>query len=153
MWHSIWNGVTWKNPEPVVSGPQKRDVEGGDGFDPRSARAVISNGNVALVTWGTDGAAGSNGAWYSYERLNAPELSMVPLPLPSPLPQIDLTNIPATATDMLSADQQPTPALTMAEKSPSSYLSPQLSLLIGVVPVLLVLIGIIVVKALLRSKA
>jgi hypothetical protein len=82
MWHIIWLGNSWSNSESIVRGPQIRDAIGGEGFDPRSANAVISNGNVLLVTWGTDGAAGENGAWYSYTILDTPELPLVPLPTP-----------------------------------------------------------------------
>jgi hypothetical protein len=82
MWHTIWLGRSWSNLESIVRGPQVRDAIGGMGFDPRSANAVISNGNLIFVTWGTDGAAGENGAWYSYTILDSPELPLVPLPTP-----------------------------------------------------------------------
>jgi hypothetical protein len=82
MWHSYWTGNAWTNPEAVVRGPQVKDAPGGKGFDPRSARAVVSNGNLVFVAWGTDGAAGLNGAWYSYQRLNVPELPSISQPVP-----------------------------------------------------------------------
>jgi hypothetical protein len=41
MWHSIWQGDHWSEPEAVVSGP--RIVEKGyDSFDPSRASAVVS---------------------------------------------------------------------------------------------------------------
>jgi hypothetical protein len=42
----------------------------------------VSNGNLVFVAWGTDGAAGLNGAWYSYQRLNVPELPSISQPVP-----------------------------------------------------------------------
>ena len=77
MWHTIWTGYGWSTITPVVSGPQVRDEIGGNGFDPKSARAVISQGNVVLVTWVTDGFAGENGVWFSYTTLDTPELPTI----------------------------------------------------------------------------
>lgn len=83
MWYSQWIGNGWTNTESIVRGPQIQDVLGGDGFDPRSARAIVINGNILLATWGTDGAGGSNGAWYSYTILDTPELPKTFLPTAS----------------------------------------------------------------------
>ena len=69
MWHTTWTGYGWTSPEVVVKGPKVTDVIGGKGFDPNSARAVIVNGNVSLVTWSTDGSSGTNGAWFSTKGL------------------------------------------------------------------------------------
>jgi hypothetical protein len=97
MWHTLWNGNGWSAPEAVVRGPSIQDVIGGDGFDPRSARAIVLDGNILLVTWGTDGAAGTNGAWYSYATLDTLELPVRTLVTPSEMPTI----VPSTRNNTI----------------------------------------------------
>jgi hypothetical protein len=80
MWHSMLTNNRWTEPEAIVKGPRVRDLVDRKGFDPNYARAVVSQGNVILVTWMTDPAAGFNGVWYSYKRINAPELPLVKFP-------------------------------------------------------------------------
>ena len=81
MWHSVWSGNRWTEPDAVVKGPRVLDKEGYSGFDPYEARAVVSQGNVLLVTWRTDpGNIRDNGVWYSYTVLNAPEAPVATLP-------------------------------------------------------------------------
>jgi len=145
MWHVIWTGATWSNPEAVVKGPQVKDVIGGNGFDPRSARAVISNGNVVLVTWGTDGAGGVNGAWYSYKRLDTPELPAQPLLVPDLVIQGASTENTPIVISTLPAEKIPV-LLNDSGDKPQSLQSPQTEILIGVTPVILLLLGIIVVR-------
>jgi len=106
MWQTIWGGATWSLPEAVVKGQAIVDVDGGNNFDPTFARAIVSNGNVVLVTWGTDGSVGTNGAWYSYKVLDSPELPSAPLS--TPLPEVSLvpqnefsaTSIPTHTTGL-----------------------------------------------------
>jgi hypothetical protein len=86
MWHTVWQGGGWSEARPVVRGPQVRDHIGGQGFDPKAAEAVISQGNLALVGWITDGIAGENGAWFSYSILDAPEVPVVPGSTPPTTP-------------------------------------------------------------------
>lgn len=144
MWHFVWDGATWSKPEAVISGPQIRDVTGGDGFDPRSARAVIVNGNIALVTWGTDGFAGTNGAWYSYKRLDAPELPDFIFDTPTPMPRLTSTSV---APSFPSASPVPTVGYegNLFQDSPEFGQNPQVSIFVGVIPVLLLVVGIIVI--------
>ena len=61
MWHSVWGGEFWSEPEAVVSGPQVVDQTGFKSFDPFEARAVVSQGNVIMVTWRTDPGLKGNG--------------------------------------------------------------------------------------------
>ena len=78
MWHSVWLNGRWTEPDAVIKGPRIVDTEGTRSFDPYEAHAVVSQGNVILVTWRTDpGGVGdikANGVWYSYAILNAPEM-------------------------------------------------------------------------------
>jgi len=87
MWHSIWRDNRWTEPEAVVKGLQVVDPVGSTSFDPFEAHAVVSQGNVMLVTWRTDPGAPKkpNGVWYSYTRLDTTELPVVSLPTAVPL--------------------------------------------------------------------
>lgn len=82
MWHSTWNELEdrWSPYETVVSGEKIIDHEGDTAFDPNTARPVVVQGNVLLVTWRTDRGSKGNGVWYSYAELATPELPVVPLP-------------------------------------------------------------------------
>lgn len=153
MWHSIWTGTTWSNPEAVVKGPQVKDVIGGKGFDPRSARAVISNGNVVLVTWGTDGAGGVNGPWYSYKRFNTPELPTQPLPVPSlaVVQGITSEDTPVAIPTVLQVEKTPI-LLNNGGDAPRSLQSPQTVIWISVVPVVLLLLGFLFVRYISRNR-
>jgi hypothetical protein len=149
MWHSVWQEYKWTEPEAVVRGPQVRDQIGGKGFDPRSARAVISQGNVALVTWATDGMAGKNGAWYSYAVLDTPELSVIALPTPlatsTPVPTLiatpSLSNITPSPTRSVVPNYED-------NSSDSVTGNTMVPLIIGLMPVVLLISAIIIVSQL-----
>ena len=144
MWHLTFTGVTWAGTEALARGPQRKDKVGGNGFDPRSARAVVVNGNVVLVTWGTDGIAGTNGAWFSYKRFDVPELPAVELP---GSPVVDTAGLTPTIT---AGGQQITDNTThsisdlgLQTDPPKDTYDPQRAIFIGVVPVVLLLLGMI----------
>lgn len=80
MWHSVFLNGRWTEPDAVVKGPRIVDNAGYSGFDPYEAHAVVSQGNVILVTWRTDLLSLGNGVWYSYQTLDAPQLPITPLP-------------------------------------------------------------------------
>lgn len=143
MWVCTWNGFSWSEPEPVVKGQQIRDKVGGQGFDPRSARAVIRNGNLILITWSTDGFAGENGAWYSYKTLDAPQLPVVA----NPMPINDISALPTAVVE----EQQIMPMATntsiavegLNDNQPSSvWTGPQISILSGVILALILIGGV-----------
>ncbi len=74
MWHGRWDGDGWSELRPIVMGPKSPQ------FDPSMPSAVVSQGNVILVTWWTDtGGAPRNGAWFSYLLLDAQELPTIAL--------------------------------------------------------------------------
>ncbi len=127
MWHTVWNGAGWEPPQAVVSGPPVVDDVGGNGFDPSFANAVISQGNVALVTWRSDPAAGANGVWYSYAILDTPELPVSPLPAqpavagalpvgpaatPTPLPDQAASNLNVGWSEAAPAGNPVAPVIT-----------------------------------------
>jgi hypothetical protein len=151
LWHATFTGSTWAHLESVVRGPQRREPSGGNGFDPRSARAVIVNGNLALVTWGTDGFAGVNGAWYSYKLLDAPELPVVTLE--SPLVLLGNTSSPVEAP--LTSTAVETPSIdntSVFENSPDVVRNPQRSIFIGIIPVVLLLLGMVITYYIFQEK-
>ena len=117
MWHSIWLAGYWSEPEAVVSGPAV--MSGEKSFDPYNARAVVSQGNVILVTWRTDpgnGIENENGVWYSYLVLDTPELPIMPLPIM----KSTKTSIPTTATEVI-------PKLSLTVKPESVSIDPSVN--------------------------
>jgi hypothetical protein len=152
MWHEVFTDGTFTNIEAVVRGPQIKDKIGGKGFDPRSARAVIVNGNLALVAWGTDGAAGINGAWYSYKRLDSPELPTVVLDNPT-LPAYESTAVLAVpTTTRVSQDDPPVDNTDLFKKSHALSQSPQTLVSVGVIPVVLLLAGVMLLFYIIQNK-
>lgn len=150
VWHLTYTGSTWAGIEAVVRGPQRRDRTGGDGYDPRSARAIIVNGNLVLVAWGTDGFAGTNGAWYSYKRLDAPELPTVPLESPTLIPQITPTVEVSPTADVIATSTVDLSAL--GGGAPQFAQNPQTALILGVVPALLLLGGLVVLYYIVQNR-
>lgn len=105
MWHSIWEGDRWSDLNAIVSGPFVGPTQSGVEFDPTGPRAVISQGNVLLATWATDGMAGINGVWFSYAILDAPRLPTIVPPTPFP-----------------SSTREPSTIRTASKPSPSAQL-------------------------------
>jgi len=109
MWHSSWLNDRWVEPSAVVKGPRIVDEEGTSGFDPYEAHAVVSQGDVLLVTWRTDpGDIKDNGIWYSYAVINAPEKPIATLQLPIVTQQLSQAEL-ATPTIEVS----PTPVIEL----------------------------------------
>ncbi len=138
MWYSFWEGNRWSESQAIISpGPKTRM------FDPQIPNAVMSQGNVILATWINEERL--NGVWYSYARLDAPELPIVPLPTPIPSP--DPTSTPNATTAIATPTSATTrlPATEISAEVPQAEEStPGFSILIGTVPViaLIALIGL-----------
>jgi hypothetical protein len=143
MWHSIWTGGGWTSRTPVVRGPAIKEEIGGNGFDPRHPRTAIVNGNVLLITWATDGAAGENGAWYSYTILDAPELPVVPLPTLPATPTPTVTPAPTTATPSASSPMSsPTRQIITNYETNDSFAGPSnptTPIIVSIVPIVLLI--------------
>lgn len=77
MWHSVWGNGNWGPVRPVVSGPPS------PAFDPYDATAVVSQGNVILLTWRTDPGREIRSTWYAHQVLDVPESPLVALPVPA----------------------------------------------------------------------
>jgi hypothetical protein len=144
LWHSVWKGArVWSEPEPIISGPQTAE------FDPSASKAVVSQGNVLLVTWRQDPGLSGNGVWYSYETLSAPEKPIFALPTLA---------VPSTATP--SATITPESSVPTRIATPRPVINPQadgdipasigsnpsMSVLIAIVPVILIVLMLVVVR-------
>jgi hypothetical protein len=154
MWHSRRDGPAWTEPEPLVAGPMIDDQVGETGFDPFQARAVVSQGNVLLVTWRSDPGMKGNGVWYSYQAIEAPDV-----PLATPVPEAapatspaapDAAPSPLAAT--LVASQATPEAASEISTTPPGANSPARVLLISTAPVLL-LLGLALIRTLLTGRA
>jgi hypothetical protein len=142
MWHGVWLGESWSELEPIVMGPKTST------FDPSAPRAVISQGNVLLVTWWTDTGGGPrNGAWYSYTLLDAPAIPEILLPTPhvTSTPQITGTLSTISATQTLN----PIPNISGPSeqgKNISQNDNPGISVLFGILPAALLITAVIFLK-------
>jgi hypothetical protein len=150
MWHSIWQNNNWSVPEPVVSGPRMM-TGNNQSFDPFNARAV-SLDNTLLVTWRTDpgnGVTNENGVWYSYKSIGSgrsiDQLSKTSQPISTTLSQSATPNTPPGSV-------AENPYISPSGNSNSSFFNgfanfsdPLSAVGLGIVPVMLVIIGIIIV--------
>ncbi|HMR63190.1 MAG TPA: sialidase family protein [Anaerolineae bacterium] len=151
MWHTEWVGVGWVEAEPIVRGPQVVDIVGGNGFDPRSARAVIVNGNVILITWGTDGVAGENGAWYSFAVLDTAELPAIPLPMPTMTQKTTSSTLFRTTPvpKVSPSPIRPSFIAAQGDDQPFEYFqSPMIPFMTALAPVIVLLLAVVTVRQL-----
>lgn len=141
MWHATWRGGRWEGPLAVVSGAYKDDID--NSFDPYDARAVVSQGNVILITWRTDPGRKQPGVWFASKQLDTPELPVTPLPLvwptstATPEPTATEAEVPTlTPTQIIAA------ASTAGENvRPGQSSGPGQVLIIGAIPVVILLLA------------
>jgi hypothetical protein len=154
MWHSVWLGDRWSDLEPVVSGPRITTGPLHEHFDPNRPYAVMVRGNLIFVTWFTDPGAGRNGIWYSYARINTPELPASPIPTP----MIEPTRTPFVMPQIAVPLADPTEEAFILEtgKLPppsSSLMNPAFLMLAGVLPsLLLILVVVVIFKIRVQSR-
>jgi hypothetical protein len=116
VFHSVWLGSGWSEPQVIaaMTGNEAKAVSLKDpnfpAFAPGYAHAVISQGNIILVTWRTDPGLVDNGVWYSFSRIDAPTLPVEPLPTinSNSVLALDVTPIPTLS----NIDQNSTPKET-----------------------------------------
>ncbi len=154
MWHSTLRNGSWTTLQPVVSGPL---VQGADdkAFDPGDARAVVSQGNVLLVTWATDPGNGANGVWFSYAQVDTPELAaatlsvpaalFTPIPVATPTSALEPTAIALPTSVTVTFDRNRPTAAKLASNA-------AVPLFAGLLPVLMLLAGIFVVTKVRRTR-
>jgi len=152
MWHSIWLGDRWSDLEPIISGPRVVAGPLSTRFDPTAPQAIISQGNVLLVTWSQDPGAGRNGVWSSFTRLNTPELPVVALTAPvepTPDPQTAQTGFET----IVSTQSPPLPmSLAQAHDSKADLPNPALIVMAGFFPALALILGAVAVNRLFFSS-
>jgi hypothetical protein len=141
MWHSVWLGDRWGDPQAIVMGPKSPT------FDPSAPSAVISQGNVLLTTWWTDTGGGPrNGSWFSYTQLNASQLPLIPLlqPTPTSVP----TQTPVPTSTPLPPTPTPMPAILVESGeagSPLTEASAVTVVFLSVLPALLLSLSVIAI--------
>ncbi|HLY27929.1 MAG TPA: sialidase family protein [Aggregatilineales bacterium] len=147
MWHSIWQSGHWSEPEAIVSGPLVSDHTGDKAFDPTAAQAIVSQGNVMLVTWRSDFGLKGNGVWYSYSILQTPEL---PLATVAPQANPNITAAPTVGSAKVvptGSSETTSVATKSAPLSPQNFVTdlnnPISELLVGIVPVVVLILAII----------
>lgn len=150
MWHSVWINNRWTEPEAIIKGPSVNDPVGNKSFDPFEARAVVSQGNVILVTWRTDPGVKGNGVWYSYQILDAPELPIKPLR--TQLAQA--INLPPTPVPTVFNQEKMSPdhQAEFNKQPPSIGYNSNFAIAMGVIPALLIVLSIVLIK-LARDKS
>jgi hypothetical protein len=150
MWHSIWQGNRWSEPEAVISGPSTPARFPGDArsFDPVEARAVVSQGNTLLVTWRTDPGLDKNGVWYSFTAVDAPEQPVIPLSVPATAPSSLATLSTTPESEIFTAS----PSLRTEEAPPSQANNPTLVFTLALVPVILLLVGLVLFQQFIRFR-
>ena len=130
IWHSVFQDGVWSNPDRIVTLVPPHDV-----------RAIVSQGNVLLVVWREDPGSGESGIWFSYSLLDMPELPIVPLPTVSSNTVLEKepTEIPVVNSPI------EVPETPIFDDAPPSNLgeNPALPIIIGMIPVVLVLAGVI----------
>lgn len=134
MWHSQLLNNRWTEPDPVTKGTLVVDKEGGNAYDPYEARAVISQGNTILVIWRTDFASKGNGVWYSYKRLDIPELSVLPLPpLSFEVEENDIAHeVESVELDSQTTNENTSPYFGKENNSVESYSNPGIPIVSGI---------------------
>ncbi len=132
IWLSEFKDGIWRDPERFLTT-----------IAPVNIRAVVSQGNVLLATWMEDAGEGSDGVWYSDTTLDAPELPVTPPPTAS-VPDVAPTML--NTLTVIQSTPLPTnvPALLL-DKESAHIVNPQLPILIGILPAV-ILIGIIVIR-------
>lgn len=145
MWHSVWQDGGWGGYEAVVSGPKVLDRVGFSAFDPVTASAASRQGNVLLVTWRSDPGSRGNGVWYSYQILDAPELSLTPLPTPATMAEPTPLATAAAPAPTLTPPHLPS-LIDPGEMMTGSSNSPAVPLVFATVLVMLLLSVVTVMR-------
>lgn len=145
MWHSTFINDRWTEPEAIIKGPAVNDLIGDKSFDPYEAHAVVSQGNVLLVTWRTDPGLRGNGVWYSYKVLEIPETPVISSTLGIPL------EIPSTpnGTDDIGPSRSvvteiPTNNNQLFDKHRSTVYNFGHLIFLGVLPVIILIVILII---------
>jgi len=138
MWYSKWLGNRWSSLEPITSGPVTSV------YDPSAPQSVILQGNILFVTWWNNVQRDKlTGAWYSYKKLDSPELSIIPINTPTNTVMPVIVKPINTPTKQFSE----TPIATQQNfNSNASAYMPATSIFLGFIPAVLFIIVFYVYK-------
>lgn len=155
LWHSTWQGNSWRGPEPVVPlvGLEQYYHGGAAAFHPWWPHAVVSQGNILLVAWKQDPGLDGNGSWFSYIQLNTP--AVAPKPIPTVLPSPTATSLPITPTVTATPTALVAGALITKQQGSSSatLTNPAGPLIFGIAPVILLVVGVIILHRLPQQRS
>jgi hypothetical protein len=138
MWCSVWQGDRWGVPEAIVSGPIRDD------FAPSTANAVVTQGNVILLTWMNEPGRidmGYGGTFYSHTVLDAPELPVAAVPT-----SVTPTLTSASEPQATASTRSPSPVMRHSQSDSTAWplSGPALPLILSIIPVALLLLAAIV---------
>lgn len=152
MWHSVWQGNAWSELAPVIAGPAVKPTQGdiGEGFDPHFPRAVVSQGNLILVTWSND--HGFNGVWHSALQLDSPALPVMALPTVMPTAVVQPTPTATATAPAVILAVSPLVERTDRAAPAQALPGPLMLLAIGLAPALLLINIVIIVHILHRAR-
>jgi hypothetical protein len=154
IWYSVLQGSRWNQPILVAKDGDRGDQGSLAAYD---AKAVISQGNVILVTWRGDPGQvpGGNGVWYSFATLDTPELPVVPLPTMPAASSTVPTAMPTATNTAIITTPIPTPysssgKINLNNEPPasSSTNNPTAPLIFAIMLVVLLIVVIIVIHRL-----
>lgn len=136
MWHSQLLDDQWTDPDRYFLGG---DISGYD------VSAVVSQGNMLLVTMREDPGLGGKGVLYAFAELNAPELPITEYATSTPAPAA-ITETPSAAPEetVLQQESESTGTTTAGVLLESN---PAIPIIVGMLPVLLLITITLVIRS------
>jgi hypothetical protein len=138
LWHSVRKDGQWSNPDRLVTT-----------YAPHDIRAVVSQGNILLAVWQQDPGLGEHGIWFSYRILDAPALPILPL---STVVVPGSTAAVGAPSPILETPTGVATAALDVSRLPQWRNSPAFPLFAGMVPVILVVMGMLIASRLINSR-
>lgn len=147
LYHAAWDGKAWSNLNEIYH--EDTFVE--------NPAVAISDGNLLHVSFATRSrsegdSTGSSQVWYSNAQTDAPAATRVALATFTPTPT---TTPQATVTGTATRPPSPTPLADDAGSSSTpdaATVNMQLPVIVGIVPVVVILVGVLIWAALFRRR-
>jgi hypothetical protein len=136
VWHSEFRNGIWSSPDrfiftlPAVS----------------NIRAVVSQGNILLAVWIEDQGVGQKGVWYSYSKLDVPELPVKALAPVAPVESFPVESSPILESDLpvISSPTAVSFSPQLATNNEQGDYNPALPLIISTMLVILLVVGFVI---------
>jgi hypothetical protein len=140
LWHGEWTGDGWSDAQPIYVVPYNTPS-----LLPSIPVGVISQGNVAMLTWRNDPGVAPNGVWFSFANLNASERPVVALPTfiaasPTITPLAKVVSSSTPTPKPFVSSETGTPVMPVADTSPF------MGLALGILSVVLLLFVLVVAR-------